>query len=263
VAEFADETLMAYADGELAAAERAYVESAVAADPRVAERLAIFVETRKALTEEFGNIAKLKVPPHLLATINCAPPRLAAAPAPSRTARRGLYEMLALPAWIVWTPALAAAALAALLIGRQGPATTPQPQESARFADTALTAALDHQLMPEPTAAPTDVRIVYTFRSKAGTYCRQYERHPEAKDMLQGIACREGGVWRIEAEAAAPPAPAARPGGLLPAGGDEAPVVTETFNRLRDGDALGPEQEQELVAKGFPLGKAAPRPETK
>ncbi len=68
-----DETLMAYADGELEPAQRAEVEAAMAADPKVAERVERHRALRRKLNAAFD--------PVLLETV---PHALIAAPAVSR-----------------------------------------------------------------------------------------------------------------------------------------------------------------------------------
>ncbi|MDN3713648.1 zf-HC2 domain-containing protein [Paracoccus cavernae] len=57
-----DETLMAYADGELDQAEAAAVEAALAADPGLQARLRPFSETRRLLGGMAGMISRHRRP---------------------------------------------------------------------------------------------------------------------------------------------------------------------------------------------------------
>ena len=63
--ELSDETLVAFADGELDAASASAVKAAAASDPALAKRLEIFVVTRGKLRDSLGPVAKEPVPDRL------------------------------------------------------------------------------------------------------------------------------------------------------------------------------------------------------
>ena len=63
---FTDEQLMAYADGELAGAERAAVETAIATDPALAARVESYRAGRRLLKQRFAAVAGEPVPQRLL-----------------------------------------------------------------------------------------------------------------------------------------------------------------------------------------------------
>ncbi|MGO4664712.1 anti-sigma factor family protein [Bosea sp. 2RAB26] len=66
-----DEMLLALADGELEKATADALHARVMAEPELAERFALFVESR-ALLEDAGS-SDQAVPPHLLAAIRAPP----------------------------------------------------------------------------------------------------------------------------------------------------------------------------------------------
>jgi anti-sigma factor RsiW len=61
-----EETLMAYADGELDAAARASVEAAMQEDPEIRERVARHHALREAMQGAFSAVLKEPVPERLL-----------------------------------------------------------------------------------------------------------------------------------------------------------------------------------------------------
>jgi len=68
-----DETLMAYADGELEPAQRADVEAALAADPTLAQRVEQHRALRRKLNVAFDPILMETVPNALVVTVHTAP----------------------------------------------------------------------------------------------------------------------------------------------------------------------------------------------
>lgn len=64
-----DETLMAYADGELSALETKRVEAAMAEDSALAARVARFRSVRRALRTAYDSVAAEPVPEHLRALL--------------------------------------------------------------------------------------------------------------------------------------------------------------------------------------------------
>src|SRR3546814_11238066 len=64
-----DDRLMAYADGELDAAEREAVKQALAEDPGLREKLAEQQRLRATLSGHYGPVAAEEVPARLLAVL--------------------------------------------------------------------------------------------------------------------------------------------------------------------------------------------------
>lgn len=178
-----DETLMAFADGELRSEERAAVEAALAGDPALRERLKAHQELRSRLSAAFDGALSEPVPERLSAA---ARPR--AAEIVSLADRRA-------PKWSAreWG-AMAASIAAGLLIGI-GVMNTQAPLIAASNggleARGALAHALDTQLASD---APGAVRIGLSFASRDGNYCRTFS---VTRSNTSGLACREGDGWAI------------------------------------------------------------------
>jgi hypothetical protein len=64
------------------------------------------------------------------------------------------------------------------------------------YAAAALNQALDTQLASAPAG---DVRIGMTFRDQSGEICRSF-----TQQAASGLACREGGRWKLEGLFGAP-----------------------------------------------------------
>ena len=255
-----DEMLLALADGELEKATADALHARVMAEPELAERFALFVESR-ALLEGAGS-SDQAVPPHLLAAIRAGDG--------ARPGRRGLAVIeggatLAAPAPAVsprslprrpgWQPPLAACI--ALLIGgiagyRIGSETPGNPApsgvalfQSARAAlDTALGSSASGSSTSWPHgAAGGSITLVSSHRLGDGTLCREYTLASAAQgaDRWKGIDCRVEGRWRTELVIATP----SSGGGYRPASGDSA---ADAFLQDRNAESpLAPAAEAELL----------------
>jgi hypothetical protein len=164
-----DPMLMAYADGELDAADRKVVEDAIAADASLAAALARHQALRQALAGAFNPVIEEPVPQRLLEAVTAhatksAAPRL-------------------------WLP-LAACLVVGLVLGAGLPRPTLIGPDMA--AHGALGKALERQTAADGQAGAV-IRIGLTFREKdGGRFCRTFQ----AKAMA-GLACREGAGWRV------------------------------------------------------------------
>ena len=80
-----DETLMAYADGELEPAQRAAVEAALAADPTLVVRVEQHRALRRKLNAKFDRVLMETVPDALVAKILASSAAQGSGPAPTAT----------------------------------------------------------------------------------------------------------------------------------------------------------------------------------
>lgn len=200
---FSDETLMAYADGELDEPQRSAVERAMREDPQVAAA----VERHRALRAKvFGAYAGVLDEP--------VPERLRPAPSSApgvvsldavREARRQAAAAAAIqdrsnagrrPAWLQWG-GIAASLVVGVLAGSawlggagSGQAWVSADANGRLVAGAALAGALSDQLASDQAQGP--VRIGTSFATKNGGYCRSFQLQGSA-----GLACREGDGWRI------------------------------------------------------------------
>jgi len=223
-----DETLMAYADGELDAPTRAAVEAAIAADPAVAQRVAQHRALRSRLQAAFDPVLAEPLPERLLATTRGT----------ATAARSGNLIALRRISAVRWSwPQLGTALAASLLLGvLLGPWLLRKPvplmtRDGALLAGGSLARALSQQLASTQSAdAPVQVGV--SFRSRSGDYCRTFVIRE--KNALAGLACHAHGNWRLEALAASEAA--AESGGYRPAASTLPPAVASTLDALIAGE---------------------------
>jgi len=223
---FSQETLMAYADGELDAETRRAIEAEMPVDPEVARE----VERQRALRTDvgaaFAGVLDEQIPDRLLR----AAKKSQAAPQQRQWS------------WPEWT-AIAASLVIGVVAGReilQSPGSRNDiiatGSDGRIVAGGQLAQALSEQLSSEDDAR---VDIGLTFRSKSGEYCRTFGTRV-GMDVV-GFACREAEVWRIDMLSTAKP---------TESGGDyrmastqlPAPIVQAIAERMQ-GEALDADEE--------------------
>jgi len=243
---FSDELLIAFVNGELAEPARAAVERALRADPIVAARVA---QLRARRSRVYGVVAggrdsgghghahgapggaKVVQLDMVRAARNGSPP-----PAPDDT-----------PLWMLrhWS-ALATALVAGALAGGfgwqlwQGEAelASLSGAEGALVAQGRLASALTAQLAsPGPSGR---VRIGISFLAKDGTYCRSF-----VMDTTAGLACRDGGRWKVPVLAQGAAGAAWMDGSGLP------PAVLDAIDERIAGAPLGAAAERAAQARGW------------
>jgi hypothetical protein len=183
-----DETLAAYADGELERTEAARVAAAVAADPALAAKIEAHCALRSRLAAHYAPLAEQPMPPHLAALLSSAQDKdeqnsgevLSFAAARQK---RGLVPMLR--RWgPIAGPALAASLVLAIL--------QPWKGSPDGYADPALANVLDTQLAANQPAS-AEIRILLSFERDDGGLCRAWRGEKEG-----GIACRDDTGWKVE-----------------------------------------------------------------
>jgi anti-sigma factor RsiW len=185
---FDDETLMAYADGELDAAARAAVEAAIAADAALAQRVARHRELRERLHAAFDPVLSEPLPERLLASARGAPRTGDVMPLRARSAPRGSW-----PQWAAIAASLVIGVLSGALLPHPGAESGPIVARNGQMlASGVLASALSRQLASTqpPNAA---VRIGVSFRTRDGVYCRTFVLEDAA--ALAGLACHERAAW--------------------------------------------------------------------
>ncbi len=190
-----DETLMAYADGELDAAAAALVAAAERDDPTIAARIAEHRALRARLRASFAAELDEPVPERLLA---------AARRPPAPATRAKVADIDAARARRVgprWRPLLAVAASLAVGIGvglvawHRSDSMLTLNSRGALVADGSLAQALSSNFAGRRSARER-VEIGLSFLSRSGTYCRTFN---VARAVSRaGVACREGADWQIE-----------------------------------------------------------------
>jgi hypothetical protein len=190
---FTDETLAAYADGELDVALRADIEAEMATDPEIARAIDRHRALAATLRGAYDRVLAEPVPARLAS--------LVAAPAPvakleARTAARP--PKLRPAAWYAMAASVVAAVLVGLLLAR-GPAEPYEETPGGLVARGALEEGLETQLASAPGGGA--VRIGTSFRRHDGAYCRTFTYGGQ----VAGLACRGGDDWKIDALARVAP----------------------------------------------------------
>jgi len=196
-----DETLMAYADGQLEGARRAEVEVALAVNPEAWETVQMFRDTRCMMSGLYDAPLREPVPARLLATLS-EEERVV----PLRQRRPCWYRSTTVPWALAATVAACAVGLATTGIFSEselfGHRTSPQ------LADTLLNQALDEQPSGTPlvvtgNGATREILPMLTFQDPEGRYCREFENqviHAFGKNNISvGVACRESEGWQVQA----------------------------------------------------------------
>ncbi|WP_426192743.1 anti-sigma factor family protein [Massilia sp. DWR3-1-1] len=212
-----DDTLMAYADGELDDSVRKQVEQAMQADPGVAARVRQHQVLRQQVQRAYAHVLEAPLPARLCAVVaaggnarhdsggRAPPPRPKVVQLDSVRSARNLgmarHPGAALaPGWRrgrAW--AALAAALLAGLVG--GIVAVGAYHGETRFAVVngngllrahgTLEAALDGQLTGAPVPGGS-LRIGVSFVGRDGQYCRAFEL-----GVAAGLACRAGAGWNV------------------------------------------------------------------
>lgn len=183
-----EEKFFAWLDGELPPEEAARVEAEVAADSELSRTAEEHRALAASLKGAFGSVVAAPVPARIAAAARPVQENvvdLAAARA-ERSARRTL------PLW-TQAAALAATLAVGVFTGNMlipGNAGRVQSENGRLVAGGKLEEALYAQLASAP--ADQGPRIGMTYRDKAGAICRTFQ-----DDNASGLACQEGGDWRI------------------------------------------------------------------
>lgn len=207
---FDDETLMAYADGELDPERVAAVEAAMARDPEVARTVRLFrgtaVAARNAVEAETPpvpaalraaveqSIARAGAAPPPAIGGGLVPPPLATVP-PRPAANNSSYAIAA-------SAAIIAVAVGAYFAGAHR-SELPVSQGLAVVAPGAERVVFEGALSEAPAGsartlqAGSSVALTATFVDGSGQLCREFRVEREGADAVAGVACRAGGKWSV------------------------------------------------------------------
>jgi hypothetical protein len=197
----ADETLMAYVDGELDAGGRAEVEAAMGADPETARRVADYRGQRERIKAAYEPQLSEPVPERLLAVLREAstPVDTARVHDLERTrAKRDELERTRSAGRRWRHPAsLAASVLLAVGLGlfawQREHGALVQQQGGSLVAGGLLARDLSDRLAAD--AGADGVRIGLSFLARSGEYCRTFTL--TAAPARAGLACRTSARWEI------------------------------------------------------------------
>jgi hypothetical protein len=242
-----DETLMAYADGELDAARRAEIAAALEKDPALAARVAEHRALRAQVAGAFSTVLGQPVPDRLQAAA-------AGSAAPAERARGNVVQFPTRGTRASATPwrarewfAMAASLVLGIVIAWRAFAPAGESvitaSHGALVAHGSLAAALDRQLASDQ-AGNAAVRIGLTFKARDGSYCRTFAL---SAGGTAGLACRTGGEWQIPVTASAD----AAGGDFRQAAGAIPPAVMQAIEARIAGDALAASEESQARDAGW------------
>lgn len=183
------ERLAAYADGELGRDEAGAVEAELERSPQLRTQLEAHRALKARLAARFAPVADEPIPERLLQTVRTSGQSAEIIDLGQVRARREPPRRASPWAWVAASGLLAASVALAVLVPRGPPAGD--------YAGGELVLALNRQLVATQEQGEP-VRVLLSFRDRAGHYCRGYARQTAA-----GIACRDGQGWRIEKEVGA------------------------------------------------------------
>ncbi|TCO73322.1 hypothetical protein [Rhodovulum euryhalinum] len=199
--DFSDETLMAYADGALDPAEAARVGAAVAADPALARRLALFSGTRDVLARAAAARPEAPVPDALMARVRAtieagragAETDATVVPLRRPSVPPRPFRPMAIAAGLALALGLAGGVLVGLSLGDGVPG-------GLRIA-TLGTRGLAEALSGLPSGARAavadgEVAIIASFRNADGELCREFELDAAERATVVSVACREAAGWQ-------------------------------------------------------------------
>jgi hypothetical protein len=250
-----DETLMAYADGELQADERRSVRVSLRKDASLIERLESFIPTNGWVARPFDEVLAAPIPERLLSVM-----RTASAP----PARRRLLRLDPVGGVRFRIPLRQLAAVATLLIG----ATIGWLVHS--FADPEIIligtrglvvpVSLQQALERVPTGSSGKVggnlilEPMFTFQTAQRVWCRQFAvAHADSGQRTAGLACRgSDGTWRVQALTAASQKTSPIPTDTYVSAGSESKELGDQLldaarTSIIDGDVLGLDEEKQLM----------------
>jgi hypothetical protein len=237
---FSDETLMAYADGELDPQERAAIEEAMRNDPAIANAVANHLALRSDVAAAFAGILDEPVPARLQPQVPAPVLSLDAARA-ERTAAKARRTW----SWPEWG-ALAAMLVVGVLAGKTLPGRAPAIAGNGGqvVAQGELASALDRQVGGQGSGK---VKVGVSFAARDGDYCRTFVMGTSA-----GLACRAGGQWKIPVLSETAPEAG---GGYRQAGSALPAAVLDAVDERIAGKPLDAAGEEAARARGWQAGR--------
>jgi len=242
--------LFAYVDGELDAAQRARVETAVARDPELAAMLARQQYLKTRLQSGFDAVLDEPVPERLLHAV--------AAPASAQVVElRAVRQSRAARAGSRWSwrewGAVAATLVIGLLVGMNLQRGVGRGSLIAGSGGLMASGALADALTGQP-AGPVgaEASIGLSIRTSAGEYCRSFS----LQSGSAGLACRRDHRWMVDVLESGQPA--STPESFRQAGSSMPQALRAAIESRMTGEPLTEAQEQEQIGRHWDA--AGPQP---
>ena len=226
-----DEEFYAWLDGELDEVGAARVAARVAADPALAKRAGEERTLRDTLRGAFAPVM----------ADGAAPPRFEMGEVVdlSERQRRAARPISMRTQWAAMAATLVLGIVTGTMLssGGDGPVVR---ENGALVASASLEEALYSRLASAP--ADDGPRIRLTFRDRAGSLCRSF-----TDDSVSGLACREGGDWRIRGMFQGSP----QPQGDYRMAAGEAPRLAALIDEMIAGEPLDAASEKAAQEAGW------------
>ncbi len=241
--DFDDETLMAFADGELDEATSVRLEAALAADEALAERLAVFFESRQLVADALKPLIDEPVPEALLQSVR----RMAEEAKDGASAGSNVVPLRPkhrpVNRWTEhrWVLPLAAS-IVAVITGVVGFTVGRNLDPATMDSSAQIAAVLDREASGRDVALGTSgetLHVIATFRDKNGSLCREYELKQPSKSTLS-IACRQDQTWVTQLALTS-----ARAVGYVPASSQE--MIDSYLSSIEAGAPMSLEEERGIL----------------
>lgn len=263
---FSDETLMAYADGELDMATRRAVEQACSTDLALARRVAHYKTRRSNVFAGFAPADDgQRMRPARQATVVSLDAVRARREATQLAARKATRERRwSWPEWMALGGVLVVGVLAGTFGLTYFQADEPRvdlvaSHEGTLAAEGRLVAALEQQLSAPPGAAGVAtnaaaraagaVRIGMSFVSTDGSYCRSFASGSGTSE-IEGLACKTGQEWRLPLVMQNPRPSPARSADAA-AATELSPPVKAAIEQRISGEPLDAKAEQDAMQRAW------------
>lgn len=196
-----NETLMAFADGELDTAQRTEVENLLQGNPGLRQRVTQMQQQRNRVRNAFASVLDEPVPDRFAQLLRSSPPMPTAAVQPvpvvvqltDERAKRSLIRYM--PTW-AQLGGMAASVVLGVLLGTRFLGTSVDPamglNQGQLVAGGSIDEALSTQLASEPLAG-AKVSVQLSFIDKSGNYCRTF-----STTAMAGLACQQAGQWIVQ-----------------------------------------------------------------
>jgi hypothetical protein len=231
------ERISLYLDHQFTAEERAEFERDVETRPELKEQLRRWRDNDGRLRSALD----LPLPADLVARLGLAPDNLV------DLATHRIKNVRKEGNQILWFGGGAvAASIAALLAFLVMPA-------SREIADPLATPSFQIAMQQVPSrqafrvSARTSIPPELSFADATGRFCREYAL--QSSNPLVGIACRDGGRWKVEGTA--PTDLNDQSGEIRTAGGEDRSALDPIYARLQPGDPFDTAQEGRLIISGW------------
>lgn len=254
MSKFDDETLMAFADGELEPRSAAAVSELIGTDEVVRKQVDSLRRTAALAREAFDDVLHAPVPDRLITAVHQPQDNVVVMRRPKDSVGDRVARLL---------PMAVAACITVVAVGslshwlmRDGsmgdvPLTVGAVAPKSQLAHLLETQASGATL--QLSGSTSQLSAVATYRDKTGRVCREVEvtsgRDADTRRIAAGVACRAGGSgsWTVEGVAHVAEASAARDPSYMPSGADEHDLIRGLLDRLGANAAVAPDEERRLL----------------